>query len=69
MAAFRPPEQTAIASDNRVLHAAVAAYLARYRGQSRLHTASDLKIFLTWCGTGRDMISAVRSAGTAVSGG
>jgi integrase/recombinase XerD len=27
----------------------VAAYLGRYQGESRLHTGSDLKIFLTWC--------------------
>jgi hypothetical protein len=32
----------------RLLSAAVSAYLGRYRGQSRLHTASDLKIFLDW---------------------
>jgi integrase/recombinase XerD len=29
--------------------AAVSAYLGRYRGDSRLHTESDLRIFLTWC--------------------
>ena len=28
---------------------AVAAYLARYRGQSRVHTESDLRSFLVWC--------------------
>ena len=49
MVAFSAYEQTVITSDDRVLHAAVAAYLGRYRGQSRLHTGSDLKIFLTWC--------------------
>jgi site-specific recombinase XerD len=32
-----------------VLRAAVAAYLGRYRGQTRLHTNSDLRIFLRWC--------------------
>lgn len=26
-----------------------AAYLARYKGDSRQHTASDLNMFLTWC--------------------
>jgi integrase/recombinase XerD len=36
------------ASDPRLLLAAVAAYLGRYRGQSRLHTESDLNIFLHW---------------------
>ena len=28
---------------------AVAAYLARYRGQTRMHTESDLRAFLVWC--------------------
>ncbi|MEV6303669.1 tyrosine-type recombinase/integrase [Actinoplanes sp. NPDC051861] len=35
-------------SDPRLLPAAVAAYLGRYRGQSRMHTDSDLKVFLRW---------------------
>jgi integrase/recombinase XerD len=42
-------DQARTVSDVRVLRAAVAAYLGRYRGESRLHTGSDLKIFLTWC--------------------
>jgi site-specific recombinase XerD len=37
-----------------VLRAAVAAYLGRYRGESRVHTGSDLKVFLTWC-AGQDL--------------
>ncbi|MGM0386782.1 MAG: tyrosine-type recombinase/integrase [Actinomycetota bacterium] len=28
---------------------AVAAYLARYRGQTRDHTESDLRAYLVWC--------------------
>ena len=28
---------------------AVAAYLARFKGQSRLHTESDLRCYLSWC--------------------
>lgn len=32
----------------------MAAYLGRYRGTTRLHTESDLRIFLTWC-TGQDL--------------
>lgn len=32
-----------------VLRLAVAAYLARFRCQSRLHTESDLRGFLDWC--------------------
>ena len=27
----------------------MAAYLGRYRGQTRLHTESDLHVFLRWC--------------------
>ena len=42
-------DQLAVAVDERVLRAAVAAYLGRYRGESRVHTGSDLKVFLTWC--------------------
>src|SRR5947209_15078178 len=49
MSAFDASDQTAVTSDERVLRAAVAAYLGRYRGQTRLHTGSDLKIYLTWC--------------------
>jgi integrase/recombinase XerD len=47
MTAFSAPAQTVITSDNRVLRTAVAGYLGRYRGQSRLHTGSDFKIYLT----------------------
>jgi hypothetical protein len=31
------------------LRVAVAAYLARFKGQSRVHTESDLRSFLNWC--------------------
>ncbi len=31
------------------LRRAVAAYLARFKGQSRAHTESDLRAYLTWC--------------------
>src|SRR4051794_36632866 len=31
------------------LRVAVAAYLARYKGSSRLHTESDLRCYLAWC--------------------
>lgn len=27
----------------------MAAYLGRYRGQTRLHSESDLRVFLRWC--------------------
>src|SRR5438034_1233065 len=49
MSAFKAFDPAAVTSDERVLRAVVAAYLGRYRGQSRLHTGSDLKIYLTWC--------------------
>jgi integrase/recombinase XerD len=44
-----------------VLRAAVSAYLGRYRGETRLHTESDLRIFLRWC-TDHDLdpLGAVR---------
>ena len=32
-----------------LLAAPVAAYLGRFRGLSRQHTESDLRIFTTWC--------------------
>jgi integrase/recombinase XerD len=38
-----------VSPDRVVLRAAVAAYLGRYRGDTRLHTESDLRVFLTWC--------------------
>lgn len=43
-----------VADNERVLRAAVAAYLGRYRGESRVHTGSDLKVFLAWC-SGEDL--------------
>jgi hypothetical protein len=27
----------------------VSAYLGRYRGETRSHTESDLRIFMSWC--------------------
>jgi integrase/recombinase XerD len=35
--------------ENASLRLATAAYLARYKGQSRLHAESDLRCYLTWC--------------------
>jgi len=31
------------------LRMTIAAYLARFKGQSRVHTESDLRAFLAWC--------------------
>ena len=38
-----------IVTTSRVLRLAVAAYLARFKGQSRVHTESDLRGYLIWC--------------------
>ena len=47
--------------DPRLLTAAVAAYVGRYHGQSRLQTESDPKIFLAWAaGQGLDPFTAAR---------
>jgi integrase/recombinase XerD len=46
---------------NRELRLAIAGYLARFKGESRLHTESDLRCFLTWCEQhGLDPLSARR---------
>ena len=34
---------------SRVLGLATVAYLSRYRGTSRTHTDSDLRVFFGWC--------------------
>jgi hypothetical protein len=49
-----------LTSDVR-LRVAVAAFLARYTGLSRAHTASDLRGFLVWCADrGLDPLAARR---------
>jgi hypothetical protein len=49
-------------SDRVVLRAAASAYLGRYRGASRLHTESDLRIFFNWCTDHRlDPLKSVRA--------
>jgi integrase/recombinase XerD len=43
------------------LRLAVAAYLARYKGESRVHAECDLRIFLRWCvERGIDPLSTTR---------
>lgn len=43
------------------LHLAAAAYLARFKGQSRVHTESDLRAYLYWCAErGLDPLAATR---------
>jgi integrase/recombinase XerD len=49
MAAFPIPGTEIATADQLVLRAAVSAYLGRYRGQTRVHTDSDLRVFLRWC--------------------
>ena len=43
------------------LRLAVAAYLARFKGSSRAHTASDVRCYLSWCAErGLDRLAAQR---------
>ncbi|GAA2151516.1 site-specific tyrosine recombinase XerD [Humibacillus xanthopallidus] len=52
---------TPLPTESDTLRRAVAAYLARFKGQSRVHTESDLRAFLTWCSShGLDPLSAQR---------
>src|SRR5437867_8014853 len=61
MAAYPGPGLGVAPPDHVVLRAAVSAYLGRYRGETRLHTESDLRIFLRWCADHRlDPLAAVR---------
>jgi len=38
-----------LAADTDPLVRAVAAYLARFKDATRVHTESDLRVFLIWC--------------------
>jgi integrase/recombinase XerD len=49
MASLLLPVVTGESSSAERLRVAAAAYLARYRGLSRDHTASDLRVFPVWC--------------------
>ncbi len=42
---------TASVDESRELGLAAVAHLSRYRGTSREHTESDLRVFFTWCQT------------------
>src|SRR3954451_21520037 len=44
-----PAVSGVVVTTSPVLRLAVAAYLARFKGQSRVHTESDLRGYLTWC--------------------
>ena len=60
------PELPSAPSDHTVpltdqLRLAVAAYLARFKGTSREHTAADLRCYLAWCAErGLDPLAARR---------
>src|SRR3954447_14207819 len=43
------PASGVVPANQLVLRAAVSAFLGRYRGQTRVHTESDLRVFLHWC--------------------
>jgi hypothetical protein len=43
------PRRVVLVGRLDTLRRAVAAYLARFKGQSRAHTESDLRAYLTWC--------------------
>ena len=63
MTSLSVSRQAVATGDERLLRAAVAAYLGRYRGESRVHTGSDLKAFLAWCaGQGLDPLELGRAA-------
>jgi integrase/recombinase XerD len=55
-----PPDRLVPVTDQ--LRLAVAAYLARFKGSSREHTASDLRCYLVWCTErGLDPLAARRA--------
>src|ERR671917_1367848 len=61
MGVFTSSDADFARADQLVVRAAVSAYLGRYRGQTRLHTESDLRVFLRWCtDQGLDPLAAVR---------
>ena len=56
-----PAVSGAVVTTPDLLLLAVAAYLARFKGQSRIHTESDLRGYLAWCELhGLDPLSARR---------
>jgi integrase/recombinase XerD len=61
MATVPAPGSGVAHANELVLRAAVSAYLGRYRGETRLHTESDLRVFLRWyTDQGLDPLAAVR---------
>ena len=43
-----PAVSGVVVTTSHVLRLAVAAYLARFKAQSRIHTESDLRGYLVW---------------------
>jgi site-specific recombinase XerD len=61
---FEPHPATSdlVVTTAQVKRLAVAAYLARFKGQSRIHTESDLRGYLDWCARRRlDPLAATRA--------
>jgi hypothetical protein len=55
------PSVGVASSGELVLRAAMSAHLGRYRGQTRPHTESDLRVYLRWCTDHElDPLAAVR---------
>jgi integrase/recombinase XerD len=56
-----PAVSGVVVTTSPVLRLAVAAYLARFKGQSRVHTESDLRGYLLWCHSRKlDPLAATR---------
>jgi integrase/recombinase XerD len=56
-----PAVSGVVVTTSPVLRLAVVAYLARFKGQSRIHTESDLRGYLIWCDVrGLDPLAATR---------
>jgi integrase/recombinase XerD len=56
-----PAVSGVVVTTTHVRRLAVAAYLARFKGQSRIHTESDLRGYLIWCEARRlDPLAATR---------
>ncbi|MEU8220139.1 site-specific integrase [Micromonospora taraxaci] len=61
MATSPASASSVVPANQLVARAAVSAFLGRYRGQTRVHTESDLRVFLRWCSDhGLDPLSAAR---------
>ena len=61
MAAFPAPDTGVGRADELVLRAAVSAYLGSYCGETRVHTESNLRVYLRWCADqDLDPLAAVR---------